>query len=257
MVKILLIAFFKCKSDAAVYQLEGTRAEDSTFSIPTFENTFQNPFFKHSVVSQLLYRSSQILTLTFREISTTLNVYVTSVLTCRFYLWKKSSNFFPFHNICDDMTRDLWVGSICNHYRGAALEGPQSCFHLQWRIEPVPGNSLVIWIITLNKTYCSTLISRLITYAFRKHSTHFRNFHNIALNENMYLRFTFPSLTSCHFMSVLQLFLTACFFQDFCKGTLVICSFSPLLYVASSCYCLKKPNFLFWKDSVAYFPDID
>lgn len=46
MVKILLTAFFKCKSDAAVYQLQGTRAEDSTFSIPALENTFQNPFFQ-------------------------------------------------------------------------------------------------------------------------------------------------------------------------------------------------------------------
>lgn len=144
MVKILLIAFFKWKSDAAVYQLEGTRAEDSTFSIPTLENTFQNPFLKQSVVSQLLDRSSQILTLTFQEMSITFNEHTTSVLTCRFYFWKKSSNFFPFHNICDDMTWDLWVGSICNHYRCASLKGPQSCFHLQWRIEPVPGNSLAI-----------------------------------------------------------------------------------------------------------------
>ena len=139
------------------------------------------------------------------------------------------------------MTRDLWVGSICNHYRGASLEGPQRCFHLQQRIEPVPGTSLVIQTTTLNKTSCSTLV----TYAFKEHSTHFRNYHNVALNEIMYLRFTFPSLTICHFMSILQIFLTACFFQDFCKGTLVIRSFSPLPYVASSSYCLKKPNFLF------------
>jgi len=46
MVTILLVAFLKCKSDVAVYQLEGTRAEYSTFSIPTLQNTFQNPFFE-------------------------------------------------------------------------------------------------------------------------------------------------------------------------------------------------------------------
>lgn len=44
MVKILLIAFFKCKSDAVVYQLEGTRAEDSIFSIPTLKNAFKIQF---------------------------------------------------------------------------------------------------------------------------------------------------------------------------------------------------------------------
>lgn len=54
-----LIAFFKGKSDAAVYQLERTRVED-TFSIPTLENIFPNPFSKSSVVSQQLNKASQI-----------------------------------------------------------------------------------------------------------------------------------------------------------------------------------------------------
>lgn len=175
-ISTLLIAFFKHKSDAPVYQLEGRRGGNSAVSIPTLENTFQNPFCKQRVVSQLLHSSRQILTLIFQEISTTLKVPIASILTCRFYLWKKSSNFFPFYNICDDMAWDLWVGSICNHYRSASLQGPQSCFHLQQRTEPVARDSLVIWITTLNKTSWPTLMSRLTTYAFKEHSTHFRNF---------------------------------------------------------------------------------
>lgn len=172
---ILLTAFFKCKSDAPVYYLEGRKAGSSAVSIPTLENIFQNPFCKQRVVSQLLHSSRQILILIFQEISTTLKVHISSVLTCRFYLWKKSSNFFPFYNICDDMTWDLWVGSICNHYWSASLQGPQSCFHLQERTEPVARDSLVIWITTLNKTAWSTLTSRWIAYTFKEHSTHFGN----------------------------------------------------------------------------------
>lgn len=151
------------------------------------------------------------------------------------------------------MTRDLWVGSVCNHYRGASLEGPQSCFHLQWTTEPVPGNSLFTWIPTLSKNSCSILI----TYAFKEHSTHLRDLHDVALNEIIYLCFTFPSLTSRYFMSTRQIFLTACFFQGLCKGTLVICSVSPLPYIVRPSHCLKTDNFIFLKCSVATFPDID
>lgn len=171
----LLTAFFKCKFDVPVYQLEGRRADNSAVSTPTSENTFQNPFCKQRVVFQLLQRSRQILTLIFQEISTTLKVHINSVLTCRFYFWKKSSYFFPFYNICDDMTWDLWVSSICNHYWSASLQGPQSCFHLQERTEPVARDPLVISITTLNKNSRSTLMARLMAYAFKEHSTHFGN----------------------------------------------------------------------------------
>lgn len=171
----LLIAFFKWKSDAPDYQLEGRRAGTSAVSIPTLENTFQNPFCKQKLVSQLLHSARKILTLIFQETSATLKVNINSVLTRRFYLWKKSSNFFPFYDICDDVTWDLWVGSICNHYWSASLQGPQSCFHLQEGTEPVARDSLVIWITTLNKSSWSTLMSRLIAYAFKEHSTHFGN----------------------------------------------------------------------------------
>lgn len=137
----LLIALFKWKSDGPVYQLEGRRRGNSAVSIPTLKNTFQTPFCKQRLVSQLLHSSRQILTLIFQEMSTTLKVHINSVLTCRFYLWKKSSNFFSFYNICDDMTWDLWVSSICDHYWSASLQGPQSCFHLRERTEPVARDS--------------------------------------------------------------------------------------------------------------------
>lgn len=92
-ISTLLIAFFKHKSDAPVYQLEGRRGGNSAVSIPTLENTFQNPFCKQRVVSQLLHSSRQILTLIFQEISTTLKVPLYS--PAGFTSEKKVPTFFP------------------------------------------------------------------------------------------------------------------------------------------------------------------
>lgn len=54
------------------------------------------------------------------------------LLTCRFYFWKEGANFLSFHDVSDDMSRYLWVGSIGNNNRSATLQSPEGCLHLWW-----------------------------------------------------------------------------------------------------------------------------
>lgn len=52
------------------------------------------------------------------------------VLTSMLDLSEEGSYLFPLYNVSDDMTCNFGVGSTCNDYRGATLQGPNSSFYL-------------------------------------------------------------------------------------------------------------------------------
>lgn len=56
------------------------------------------------------------------------------LLTCRLYFGKEGANFLPLHDVCDDVPRHLWVGSVGNNHRSATLQSPEGCFHLMGEV---------------------------------------------------------------------------------------------------------------------------